>query len=233
MNTTRLGNEVMSFAYSMISRDHTGKPYPDGCIEKGENIIYCGKEPKTQLVLPGLTKAGGEKQKWCVAFVYYCYLKACQKLGIKNLIKQTAAVEDLYENSKGIFVIDDKPSPGAIAIRKTGITTNKTLANNQTISHALIVLEYFPEYNQMICVEGNSDNMVAINFYPRAGVIDEISDHKFIHAERTKGGEQIMANYMSFTPITAGKYVAYGDQDLASPLKEPQTVRRLNKREFK
>lgn len=225
MKTTKLGDKVMTQAFKYVSVDYQGNRLKGGCYEpKNDNIVYCG-EPPTRLIFQTISKnSSGDNAQWCVAFVYFVFAEACEMLGIKNTLPKTASVVTLLEKSKGLFTIDKKASAGSIAIRRTGMTTNKKLADGGNVSHAFIVYAVSNDGKQLIGLEGNSSNMVRMNYYPRAESPYTIDDHLFIHAERMKGGESEVFHPFEFKTITAGTYKSYGEQDLANPQKKSSIV---------
>lgn len=239
MKTTKIGNEVMKFAFSKISVDHEGNKYPEGCHEpNNDNVVYCGK-PATRLIFTTIGDKKGDSAQWCAAFVYYVYSESCKKLGIKNLVPFTASVLTMLSQAKAKGLkVDNIPSAGAIAIRRTGETTKKKLKDGGTVSHAFIVYAVTSDLKQLIGLEGNSGNAVKMNYYPRAESPYGIEDHLFIHAELMPGGESEVFHPFEFKAITTGTYKAYNEQDLANP--DPQDAQKgtgaylmRRKREFK
>lgn len=212
--TTKLGSEIIQKAYSMVSYNSVdGTSNPAGCeeIPKGSDKVFCGN-PKEKIKFLTLSTDAA----WCQAFVDFIVDYACSKLNIKNLMSRTASVVTSYNNNKSKFRVDDKPFPGCIGFRYTGITTNKNNKDGTKTSHSFIVYAVLDNGNTMLTIEGNSNDKVQLNGYNTKDKTFQIKDHKFIHIEEMSGGEQEVFHPFNFKEVEASEKYGTGKSIIKS-----------------
>jgi hypothetical protein len=118
----------------------------EGVTESGANS---GREVRTYLSAVDIN----QPDKWCVAFVFWCFEQASNLIGAKNPMKKTASTTELYDYGKksgGLLKNLSEVRPGDIMVLLKPIQSNR---------HTGLVIEVDPKVG-IVTMEGNSSNKV-------------------------------------------------------------------------
>ena len=85
---------------------------------------------------------------WCMAFVYWCFEKAAEELGVSNPMVKTGGVLAQYNASKKLYLVKGVPKAGDVFIMDFG----------HGLGHTGIIEIYDDSMEQMHTIEGNTNN---------------------------------------------------------------------------
>lgn len=88
----------------------------------------------------------GKGYAWCMAFIYWCFSRACKQLSLTNPLFKTGGVAAEWNSSNGLRIT--KPVPGCVGF----------IIHADGTGHAVLVTGAWPAKNLVHTIEGNSNN---------------------------------------------------------------------------